>query len=199
MTGARRSVVIALALALTTTSGCASRPPPRAPIPRGAADRGELAANDELSVWAEGEQALSARYRVAPDGTIAPPGCPRLRIEGRTADAVADDVRACLVSRGVRAPEVRVTVLSRQRAVTVLGQVMHPGHVPLGSARTIVEAVTRSGGTTATGWLEQTQLRRVIDGAPRVFVVNVRRILEGDDEDVPLEAGDVVLVPERIF
>lgn len=38
----------------------------------------------------------------------------------------------------------------------------------------------------------------MIDGAPRVFVVNVRRILEGDDEDVPLEAGDVVLVPERI-
>lgn len=197
MTASSRAVAIALALA--AASGCASTRPRRAPIPHGAPDRGELAADDELQLWAAGEEELSARYRVAPDGTIAPVGCPRLIVHGRTAESVADEVRTCLVSRGVRAPEVRVTVLSRQRGVTVLGQVVHPGRVALGSARTIVEAITWSGGTTATGWLRHTQLRRVIDGVPRVFLVDVERILEGDDEDVPLEAGDVVMVPERIF
>lgn len=197
MSAARHAVLVGLVLAFAP--GCASKRPPRAPIPHGAPDRGELAANDELQLWAAGEQELSARYRVAPDGTITPPGCPRLRVAGRTADDAADEVRACLVTRGVRAPDVRVTVLSRLRAVTVLGQVVHPGRVPLADAKTIVEAVTRSGGVTPTGWLEGATLRRTIDGAPRVFRVDVKRILEGDEEDVPLEAGDVVMVPERIF
>jgi protein involved in polysaccharide export with SLBB domain len=90
-------------------------------------------------------------------------------------------------------------VLSRERWVLVLGQVHKPGRAPFANARTITEAILYSGGFTPTAWAGHVRLQRTIEGSPAAFSVDVTRILEGEEPDLELDAGDPAFVPERIF
>jgi protein involved in polysaccharide export with SLBB domain len=189
---------VALLAASLTAAGCSSRRPPRAPVPRATATEA-LGAGDEIQIWVEGEEAdVAPRYRLAPDGTIEPRGCPRLVAAGKTPDALTVDLRACLARARVE-PALRITVLSREQWVTVLGQVQKPGRAPFTNARTITEAVMYSGGFTPTAWTGHVRLQRTLQGRPAAFSVDVARILEGEEPDLELDPGDSVFVPERIF
>jgi polysaccharide export outer membrane protein len=198
MRGAVARAGFALLAASVAAAGCSSRRPPRAPIPRATATEA-LGAGDEIQIWIEGEEAdVAPRFRLAPDGTIEPRGCPRLVAAGKTPEALTVDLRACLARARVE-PALRVTMLSRERWVIVLGQVQKPGRAPLAHARTITEAIMYSGGFTATAWTGHVRLQRTIEGRSAAFAVDVTRILEGDEPDLELDAGDSVFVPERIF
>jgi polysaccharide export outer membrane protein len=207
-----RAVVAAcvvLVVASAAVAGCSSRRPPRAPIPR-ARPTEALGAGDEIQIWVEGEEAdVAPRYRLAPDGTIEPRGCPRLVASGKTPDALVVDLRACVArgraepavgATGSRAePALRITVLSRERWVSVFGQVQKPGRAPFARARTITEAIMSSGGFTPAASTGQVRLQRSIEGRAATFSIDVKRILDGEEPDLELDAGDSVFVPERIF
>jgi polysaccharide export outer membrane protein len=186
---------IALLVACLVAAGCSAKRPPRAPIPR-ATPTETLAAGDEIQIWVEGEGDVAARVRLAPDGTIEPRGCARVVASGKTPDALTAELRACMARTRVE-PAVRVTVLSRDRRVTVLGQVQKPGQVPFARARTITEAIAFSGGFTSTAWTAHVRLERTIEAKRAVFAIDVKSILEGEEPDLELDAGDQLFVPER--
>jgi protein involved in polysaccharide export with SLBB domain len=189
---------VALLAASVAAAGCSSRRPPRAPIPRATATEA-LGVGDEIQVRVEGEEAdVATRYRLPPDGTIEPRGCPRLLAAGKTPDALTIELRACLARSRVE-PALRITVLSHERWVVVFGQVHKPGRAPFAHARTITEAIVYSGGFTPTAWTGNVRLQRTIQGRRAAFSVDVARILEGDEPDLELDEGDWVFVPERIF
>jgi polysaccharide export outer membrane protein len=209
MRGVVAAARVALILASVAAAGCSSRRPPRAPIPR-APPTEALGAGDEIQIWIEGDETdVASRYRLAPDGTIEPRGCPRLVASGKTLDALVVDLRACLARAGIEPavgatasraePTLRITVLSRERWVSVFGQVQKPGRAPFARARTITEAITYSGGFTSAASTGQVRLQRTIEGRAAAFSIDVRRILDGEEPDLELDAGDQLFVPERIF
>ena len=95
-------------------------------------------------------------------------------------------------------PSVRNLVRAQ---VYLLGEVNRPGAVSLsGPGATVARLILDQGGATQFANLGKVQIQRTApDGSKKTLVVDVGRILkEGSfEEDVPLQEGDVVIVPEK--
>jgi len=134
---------------------------------------------------------------VAADGTIYFPFVGRIRAAGKTVGELRDQLTAGLV-RYIRNPQVDVRVLSyRGQKVQVTGQVKTPGPLSISDVPiSLVDAITRSGGTTADADLQRVRLTR----HNQLYVLDANRMLDSGDmkQNVMLQAGDIVNVPDRI-
>jgi polysaccharide export outer membrane protein len=93
-----------------------------------------------------------------------------------------------------------VVLVPRAEVVYVIGEVGKPGPVPLSSGNSIsvTEAVSSSGGVLRTGAPKRARILRRVSGEDRRTELNVdiHRIMQGKANDVPLAAGDVLIVPD---
>jgi polysaccharide export outer membrane protein len=86
--------------------------------------------------------------------------------------------------------------------VYVNGAVNSPGELEVRRSRplTILQAITKAGGTTERAALKKVELlRRRSDGSQEIIPVDMKAILNGQAEDFVLLDGDVVHVPETYF
>jgi polysaccharide export outer membrane protein len=83
--------------------------------------------------------------------------------------------------------------------VYVIGEVNHAGALPLseGDSLSVLEAVSSSGGTLRTAAMSNARILRPVPGQLKrtEVAVDLKKILAGQSEDVPLLAGDVLVVP----
>jgi len=92
-------------------------------------------------------------------------------------------------------------VLSVPRAamIYVIGEVGHAGALPLneGGSLTVLEAVSTSGGVLRTAAASHSRILRPIPGQPKrtEVAVDVNKIMAGKSNDIPLMAGDILVVP----
>lgn len=96
-------------------------------------------------------------------------------------------------------PSVRNLVRSQ---IYLLGEVNKPGAVSLspGPNATVARIILEFGGTTQFANPSKVQIQRTApDGSKKTMLVDIGRILkEGTfEEDVPLQDGDVIIVPEK--
>jgi len=80
----------------------------------------------------------------------------------------------------------------------VLGEVMRPGLFQLRENVTVLSAVMAAGGPTPRGKMKGTMLIRGDIKNPQKVPVNLAELIDKGDvkQDIPLEPGDVVYVPE---
>jgi polysaccharide export outer membrane protein len=84
--------------------------------------------------------------------------------------------------------------------VSVLGEVAKPGHYPYSRNLTILELVSQAGGLTPGARTSRVKVFRQVAGQRDVVEIHLGRVMQGrSDEDLPLRAGDIVLVPSRPF
>ncbi|AOJ05267.1 MULTISPECIES: polysaccharide biosynthesis/export family protein [Burkholderia] len=133
---------------------------------------------------------------VGADGTIYFPFVGRLRAVGKTVGQVRDELSARL-ARYVKNPQVDVRVLSyRSQKVQVTGEVKTPGPLAITDVPiTLVDAITRSGGSTNEADLQRVRLTR--DG--KFYQLDANGMLDRGDvtQNVMLQPGDIVNVPDR--
>ena len=79
--------------------------------------------------------------------------------------------------------------------VYVNGEVAKPSAVPYRRGLTVIQALTSAGGLTDIARKKGAYILRDTERIP----INLRRILEGRADDVALQRGDQVVVPEGIF
>ena len=79
----------------------------------------------------------------------------------------------------------------------VLGAVNEPGSQGLSQNLTIVGAITRREGFADKAWKQKVLLVRGSLSEPEVRAINVKRILQGLEPDVPIEPGDIIFVDTR--
>lgn len=89
-----------------------------------------------------------------------------------------------------------------RQQVYLLGEVPNPGAVPIpaGPEASVAKLILSRGGATEFGYPKSVRvLRNAPDGSKKTVEVNVQDILErGDfDQDLPLQDGDVIIVPEK--
>ena len=122
-------------------------------------------------------------------------------------DRVAIAVSAAGVQEGrdrdpVVLPDDIIFVPARE-SVYVLGQVARPGAFVVGADHglTASKAVSLAGGFTRIANESNLRLiRRAADGSRKTFVLDLARVVGGHpEEDVPLQPGDVLFVPESFF
>lgn len=193
-------------LLLFTLLGCGSTPrgenlgerplpptPDRAALLQGAL----LGVGDVVEVRVYEEKELSGLFRVATDGTFQYPLVGKVQAGGLTPGALSDELTSRLKEGFIRNPQVTVFVKeSNSKKIFVLGEVNKPGTFPYEDSMTVVQAITMAGGFRELADKNRTVVTRVVDGTEKKFVAPVESIGLGREQNVQLQPGDIVFVPE---
>jgi polysaccharide export outer membrane protein len=133
---------------------------------------------------------------VAPDGSIFFPFVGVTHVAGQTVGEIRSELTRKLAPY-VRNPQLDVRVLSyRSQKVQVTGEVKTPGPLAMSDVPlTLVDAITRSGGTAGDADLQRVRLTR----DHQLYVLDANSLLERGDvtQNVMLQPGDIVNVPDR--
>lgn len=199
---------IAIVLSLLLV-GCAmetleSGPPP---IPNEfAADaRYAIGVGDQLSIQVWRNPELSTQVPVRPDGKISSPLVGDIVAAGLSTQELANTITQKLSSY-VRNPEVTVIVTNPasadfMRRVRVTGAVRNPISVSYRQGMTVLDLVLEAGGPTEFAAGSGARLYRNVEGATKVYPINLEAILKRGDLETnyALYPSDVVTIPERTF
>jgi polysaccharide biosynthesis/export protein len=134
--------------------------------------------------------------RVANDGTIFFPRVGRLKVQGKNAEQIQQELTKGL-SKTIRDPQIDVRISGfNSQSVQATGNIRTPAaesitDVPL----TILDAINRAGGALADADLQNVGVTR--DG--KRYTVDVAALLETGDQqqNVLLQDGDIIDVPDR--
>lgn len=157
----------------------------------------ELGPGDVIEIRVTDQEELTGEYEVGEDGNIRFPWIEDVEVAGRTKGQIAEIIETKLADGWLRQPQVSVRVVDRQnREVSVLGQVNEPGSFPFKERLNLMQAISLAGGLNPLANAKKVKLIREANGRRQTYEVDVRQILESKREDLLLQPGDVVFVPE---
>lgn len=147
----------------------------------------------QIDVWKEPE--ITRTIPVRPDGKISLPLLNDVQAAGLTAMQLAGNIREGL-TRYLNNPQVTVTVTQiNSRRVFVTGEVGRAGALPLLPSMTVLQALSSSGGFTQFAKEKGIYILRNENGKQVKLPYNYKDVLKGKKEDIPLQPGDVIVVP----
>lgn len=172
-----------------------------------------IKAGDTLSIEVLEDNSLNRSVLVLPDGTLNFPFAGSVRAAGRTAGDLERAIATSISGNFAATPTVFVSVASVlpsdqlegsfANAIDVyfIGEVNSPGMIPMEQGTTFLQAVAQGGGFTRFAATKRVQLRRFDkrSGQQRVFTMDFNALGNGASltNDIVLQDGDVILVPER--
>lgn len=191
-----------LVLAALVSSACSgSRPPPPKNLPAPVQST-EVGSGDLFEVSIVGEKDLPKEYRVQPDGSIDFPYLDRIHVAGLEPQQITDVIRKGLAEKKILT-DPQVTLVVKQYAskkVSLIGQVQKPGSISWTDGMKLVDAVSQAGGFTSIADSNHVILTRQVNKEKTVTaVISVDAITDGDQADIPLQAGDTIKVDARVF
>lgn len=155
-----------------------------------------------ISLYVADEVQFQSELRVSQDGTITIPHLGTIQAAGYS----LEELRVALYEPYNRDyyvdPHIDITVLGySDRSVTVIGKVNRQGQIPFPSEKglTLLEAIAMAGGWSNDRLSDKrnvTITRTQDDGTKETLEVDARNI---STTDYPLEEGDLVNVPERLW
>ncbi len=198
--------LLACAIAIALPLGACADPPPSS-YPTGAAGAAPAAAEAplgpgdvfELRIY-YGSNELKSAHRLNASGKISVQFIGAVDASGRRVAELEDDIQRRLADGYLRQPVVSITLMeANSQRITVYGQVEKASTIPFVPGMTIVEAIAQTGGFKAMAKKNSVQVTRVVQGKKVSFTVPVDSIGEGKRPNFPMEPGDTVFVPERLF
>lgn len=166
----------------------------------------QLRPTDQVIVKVYGQPDLEAKQRITGEGYITMPLLGKVKISSFTIDQAQTHLESLFVRNELlRSPSVTITVEEySKRTITVLGRVHQPGEIILDveSERvSISQAIAAAGGFTRLAATSSVKITRRTAQGTMTWEVDVDDMLEGYDsnQNVMVEPGDVIFVPERII
>ena len=197
-------LAVLLILCLT---GCSSGfPRPDSANNISASETGEylIGPGDKLEIFVWGQPDLSVTVPVRPDGRVSTPLIDDLVAVGKTPTQLADEMQNALAEY-IRSPEVNVIVQdfvgTFGSQIRVLGQVTEPGSIPYRDRMTLLDVMMEVGGLTKFAAGNRSRLVRNTDGASDEYRVRVDDLVNKGriEENILMQPGDIVIIPEAIF
>jgi len=146
-----------------------------------------------VDVWKETE--ISRSVPVRPDGKISLPLLNDVQASGLTAMELANNITDGL-KKFINNPQVTVTVTEiNSRRVYVTGEVTRPGAFPLLPNMTALQALTSASGFTQFANPKKAYVLRNENGKQVKHPFNYKAVVDGKQEDIPLQPGDTIVVP----
>jgi polysaccharide export outer membrane protein len=179
-------------------------PSPVAPAPQTVnPEQYVIGPGDTLQIFVWRNPELTATVPVRPDGKISTPLVEDMVAVGKNPSALARDIEKVL-SEYVRAPTVNVIVTQPVGAfgqVQVIGQVTRPGSLPYRAGMKVLDAVLSVGGVTQFAAGNRTKVERATASSKQEIKVKLDNLLNKGDmsQNLPLQPGDVIVVPESRF
>jgi polysaccharide export outer membrane protein len=155
-----------------------------------------IGADDALhvSVWKEPD--LTATLPVRPDGKISMPLLNDVQAAGLTPMQLAEALTVRL-KKYVADPRVTVVVTQiNSKRIYLVGEVLHPGPIPMLPNMTVLQALA-SAGFTQFANTKGIYVLRTDNGRQQKMPVNYRHLIKGDavDQNIMLKPGDTIVVP----
>jgi polysaccharide export outer membrane protein len=136
--------------------------------------------------------------QVRPDGKISVMFAPDVDAVGKTPEELAAVLKQRLASHLNQLDLVVVMKSFASQKVFVGGEVAKPGMIQLIGGETLLQVLSEAGWVTPFGRThEVVLLRRGADGNEAAYVLDVTKIVSGEDttHNVIVQAGDQILVP----
>jgi len=178
-----------------------------------AQDMYKIRTGDVLRVEVLEDSSLNRDALVLPDGTVTLPLIGSVSAKGKTIGAVQSAVIDGLAPNFAAKPTVFVSIAtlsapaagvsaSRSKiSVYVMGEVARPGKADIAAGTSILQFLAESGGFTKFAATKRIQVRRADrkTGKEMVFGFNYKAVESGaaSVSSIILQAGDVIVVPER--
>lgn len=182
----------------------------------------KIQTGDQISVSVLEDPNLNQTVLVRPDGRITLPIAGSVRAEGLSPSRLEQVLQARFARGFEITPTVTVSLryiaggggeVEEPELTTIyfLGQVQQPGPLVLEEPVSILKALALVGGPARFAKLDSIQIRRKVDpvdpdsetgeddGPEEILIFNYELIEDGEiaQENIMLEDGDVVVVPER--
>lgn len=185
-----------------------SAAPPSSELPAGVASADvqpdyRLGPGDTVQIFVWRNPELSVSVPVRPDGKISTPLVDDMVAIGKTPSQLARDMEK-VFAEYVLVPKVYVIVTGSTSAanqIKVIGQVHSPQSIPYRAGMTTLDAIMAVGGLTEFAAGNRSRiLRKANSGEDQSIKVRCKDLLKGNLKDnVKLQPGDVLVVPESIF
>ena len=193
--------VLALIGMLVLVGACASKAPPPTPQARivGAVEDYVIGVPDllELTVWQHPD--LSGPALVRRDGKISVPLMGDIQAEGRTPEALAEQIRVEL-SQFISNPhvDIAVTEMRSQVASVIGGGVLRSGIVTLQHNTRVIDAIAAMGGLTPFAKKGKIRILRDTPEGQVEYPFDYSDFIKGraPTSNILLEPGDTIIVPE---
>ncbi len=158
---------------------------------------------DTLRIFVLRNPELSVEVPVRPDGKISTPLASDLVAVGKTPSQLARDLEKELAEY-VRSPTVSVIVThpaSVFSQVKVVGQAAHPQAIPFRNGMTVLDVIIEVGGLSQFAAGNRAKIVRTKDGKTEEIRVRLEDLLNRGDvsQNLPMNAGDVLVIPESRF
>jgi len=172
-------------------------------------DRYRLAIGDRLSFRIREDEEDPKTLIVTDSGDLEVPYVGRFPADGKTCKQLARELKITLEKDYYYQASVIIAVDSMTKSrgkVYLVGPVRVPGalDIPSDDILTLGKAIMRAGGFT--DYADKRNVKVVRKSGPndsdtKTFVVDAAQILEKGktERDLPLEPGDLVLIPERLI
>lgn len=196
-----------MTLMILSLAGCGGGGGPMvAPDPAGPADVDQyvIGAGDALQVFVWGHDDLSTTISVRPDGNISTPLVEDMKAAGRTPTELARAIEEVLVEF-VRSPTVTIIVQQfvgeYNRQVRVVGQATEPMSLNYRAGMSLLDVMIEVGGLSEFASGNNAKIVRNEDGREVVINVRIKDLLNRGDmkQNVRMQPGDVLIIPESIF
>jgi polysaccharide export outer membrane protein len=206
--------VLALALPVMLITGCHSSgqksgqkfsdipgsvPAATAPVPSTYATNC-LTEGDVVSISFQYSTNFNALQKIALDGTLNLESVGLVKAAGKTPLQLQEEL-AKLYKPQVKDDVLTVKVVASASSIYISGAVVRPGKVPLDRPMTVLEGIMEAGGfDPSRAKLSSVRVIRLEDGRQKIYMVDVRKVLEGTGEaPFYLKPFDIVHVPQKTF
>lgn len=196
-------LIVGVLACLACAAALAQSPAGNAGDTKTASSEYVIGPGDQIKVFVWQNAELTATVPVRPDGKISTPLNEDMVAVGKTPSQLARDIERVL-SEYVREPHVNVIVTEPASAfsqVKVIGQVLHPAAVPYREGMTVLDAILAVGGLSTFAAGNRAHLVRMVGGKETDIKIRLESLVNGGDmsQNLPLKAGDVLVVPESRF
>jgi polysaccharide biosynthesis/export protein len=167
-----------------------------------------LKPGDTLNISVLQDPKLDRSVVVDPNGQIAFPLAGHITASGLTPQQLERILKARLKHNYTDGLDVTVGLANAARDIPeddlkpkifVTGEVQRPGPYPIRQAFTVVQALTMAGGLGPFAAKKRIQIHRRSGGEETIYSFDYKAYESGQnlDADIQLQAGDVIIVPER--
>ncbi len=168
-----------------------------------------LKPGDTLNISVLQDPKLDRSVVVDPNGQIAFPLAGHVTADGLTTQRLERILKARL-KRNYKDDDLDVTVALANAAkdipeddlkpkIFITGEVLRPGPYPIRQTITLVQAISIAGGLGPFAARKRIQVHRGSGSQETIFSFDYKAYEAGQnlDSNIPLQPGDVVIVPER--
>jgi polysaccharide export outer membrane protein len=158
---------------------------------------------DSLRVVVLQNPELGSEVIVRPDGNISLPLVNDMMAVGKTPSKLAADIEGVL-QEYVRKPSVGVIVTQARGTfsqIKVVGQAVSPRAIPYRNGMRVLDVVIEVGGLSQFAAGNRAKVMRTENGKTKQIRVRLHDLLNKGDvsQDLPLQPGDILVIPEARF